>query len=112
MKIIGRALRMGGGAEDQSLVVLQGLADIGGVILANFGGDFEIGAEEVLSAPAYAARRRRWVSLSCFLSFSPVRRVVTFGQDPPRAGLGEHPPMRGEWSLTPVKPRARHNLVD
>ena len=41
MQIIGGALRMRGGGEDQTLVVLQGLQprrDIGGVIFANLGG--------------------------------------------------------------------------
>jgi hypothetical protein len=48
MQVIRGTLRMRGGGKDQPLVVLQGLepvADIGGVILANLGGDFEIGAE-------------------------------------------------------------------
>jgi hypothetical protein len=49
VQIIGGALRMGGGGKDKPLVVLQcfqPVPDIGGVILANFGGDFQIGAEE------------------------------------------------------------------
>jgi hypothetical protein len=47
MQIIRGALRMRGGGKDQPLVVQQGLqpvADIGGVILAKLGGNFEIGA--------------------------------------------------------------------
>ena len=48
MQVIPGTLRMRGGGKDP-LVVLQGfqpVADIGGVILADLGGDFEIGAEE------------------------------------------------------------------
>lgn len=49
MQVIRSALRMGGGGEDQAFVVLQGLqpvGDIGGVILTDLGGNFEIGTEE------------------------------------------------------------------
>ncbi len=49
MQIIRGALRMRGGGKDQTLIVLQGrqpVADIGGVVLAHLGGDFEIGAEK------------------------------------------------------------------
>ena len=49
MQKIGSPLRMGGGAENQPLVVLQGfqpVADIGGVILADLRGDLEICAKE------------------------------------------------------------------
>jgi hypothetical protein len=47
VQIIGGALRMGGGAEDRPLVVLQHRdprLDVGGVILADFRRDVEIGA--------------------------------------------------------------------
>ncbi len=49
MQVIRGALRMGGCGKDEPLIVLQGLqpvADIGGMIVADLGGDFEIGAEE------------------------------------------------------------------
>jgi hypothetical protein len=49
VQIIGGALRVRGRGEDEALIVAQCLepvADIGRVIVAHFGGDFEVGAEE------------------------------------------------------------------
>jgi hypothetical protein len=43
------ALRVGGGGEDRPLVLTEDFEpafDVGGVILANLGGQFEVGGEE------------------------------------------------------------------
>ena len=43
------ALGVGGGREDEALVILQGLepvGDIGGMVVADFRGDAEVGAKE------------------------------------------------------------------
>lgn len=48
MQEVHGALRMGGGRENEALVVLQGIepgTDIGGVIVADFRGDAEVGAQ-------------------------------------------------------------------
>ena len=49
LQVVCGALRMGGGREDGTFVVLKDfepVAEIGGVVLADVGSDAEIGAEE------------------------------------------------------------------
>jgi hypothetical protein len=49
VEVIDGALRVGGGGEDRAVVVLQDLqprGDVGGVIVPDLRGEFEIGAQE------------------------------------------------------------------
>jgi hypothetical protein len=49
MEKVHGTLRMGGGRENEALVVLQGLkpgTDISGVVIADFRGNAEVGAKE------------------------------------------------------------------
>ena len=49
VEIVGGALRVGGGAEDGALVLLQDgqpMPDVGGVLVAGLGAQREIGAEK------------------------------------------------------------------
>lgn len=89
------ALRMGGGGEDEALVILQNLGgDIGGVILADFRSDTEIGAKKgrpylghqflfrvTVIAPALAAE----VTLQSGRGFRPMAHLMAKG---PVKGFG------------------------
>jgi hypothetical protein len=88
VQIIGGALRMRGRGEDQALVVAQGfqpMADIGGVILANFRRDPEIGAKEsgtelgdqfLLRIAFIAKPHAPEIPCEALLMFRPVRDLM------------------------------------